>query len=96
MAKSGEKVKDFLVDISKKLQPIWKEEREEMLQLKKEEVIPYLIFICSRTVNNSRIFFFSIPLLLSVPKAQPGLLRLPRLLGLPLPHDQDRGDQVRR
>ena len=41
MAKSGEKVKDFLVDISKKLQPIWKEEREEMLQLKKEEVMSY-------------------------------------------------------
>ena len=40
MAKSGEKVKDFLVDISKKLQPIWKEEREEMpTEEEKEDLV---------------------------------------------------------
>ncbi len=38
MAKKPENVKKFLEGLSEKLQPIWKKEREEMLELKKAEV----------------------------------------------------------
>ena len=38
MAKAPEKVKTFLDGLSVKLQPIWKKEKEEMLELKKAEV----------------------------------------------------------
>jgi len=41
MAKKPENVKKFLESLAEKLQPIWKREKEEMLQLKKDEVITY-------------------------------------------------------
>ncbi len=39
MAKKPSKVKDFLKSLAAKLQPIWKKEREEMLEMKKAEVL---------------------------------------------------------
>ena len=38
MAKNPETVKKFLADMSVKLQPIWEEEKNELLKLKEEEV----------------------------------------------------------
>lgn len=38
MAKDPETVKKFLADMAVKLQPIWVQERDEMLKLKEEEV----------------------------------------------------------
>lgn len=38
MAKSPTSVAEFLSTLSEKLQPLWKQERQDMLKLKKEEV----------------------------------------------------------
>ena len=38
MAKSPEVVKDFLGNLAAKMQPIWQQERQELLKLKEEEV----------------------------------------------------------
>ena len=38
MAKSPEIVEKFSSDLAVKLQPLWKEEKAEMLKLKEEEV----------------------------------------------------------
>ena len=38
MAKAPEKVATFLDELAAKLQPIWLKEKEELLQLKKDEV----------------------------------------------------------
>ncbi len=43
MAKKPENVKSFLEGLSKKLQPIWEKEKEELLELKKAEVMTILI-----------------------------------------------------
>jgi len=38
MAKNPQTVKKFLLDLTKKLKPLWKIEKERMLELKKKEV----------------------------------------------------------
>ena len=38
MAKDPDTVAKFLSDLAEKLQPLWKNEKEEMLKLKEEEV----------------------------------------------------------
>jgi Zn-dependent oligopeptidase len=38
MAKNPDTVSTFLSQLADKLQPLWKEEKEEMLKLKEEEV----------------------------------------------------------
>jgi hypothetical protein len=38
MAKSPEKVAQFLSGLAEKLQPLWHEERKDLLKLKEEEV----------------------------------------------------------
>ena len=37
MAKNQEKVKQFLSELAVKLQPLWAEEKKELLELKKAE-----------------------------------------------------------
>ena len=38
MAKNPQKVAEFLTSLCDKLQPLWKKEKEELLELKKKEV----------------------------------------------------------
>ena len=47
MAKDPDTVAKFLSDLAEKLQPLWKNEKEEMLKLKEEEVrsLATLLFI---------------------------------------------------
>jgi hypothetical protein len=45
MAKSPEIVEKFSSDLAVKLQPLWKEEKAEMLKLKEEEVRLRTIFM---------------------------------------------------
>ena len=45
MAKNQEKVKQFLSELAVKLQPLWAEEKKELLDLKKAEC-KIIIFNC--------------------------------------------------
>ena len=49
MAKNQEKVKQFLSELAVKLQPLWAEEKKELLELKKAE--------CKIIANFVRLMF---------------------------------------
>ena len=53
MAKTPEIVDKFLSDLASKLQPLWRDEKAEMLKLKKEEVSPKCLLNLQSHVNNS-------------------------------------------
>ena len=68
MAKNQEKVKQFLSELAVKLQPLWAEEKKELLELKKAEckIISNFVrlmfrFIFSEIANKLKnIIFFTV------------------------------------
>ena len=65
MAKNQEKVKQFLSELAVKLQPLWAEEKKELLELKKAEckIIANFVrlmfrFIFSEIANKLKNIFF--------------------------------------